>query len=69
MFVVEMGFIDDKNGLADCAWLAVHHGSSKDGNDHVHIAVNLVREDGRRADIHQSSAAPRRRRPRRRGHG
>lgn len=54
MFVVEMGFIDDKNGLADCAWLAVHHGSSKDGNDHVHIAVNLVREDGRRADIHQS---------------
>lgn len=54
MFVAEMGFIDDKNGLADCAWMAVHHGSSKDGNDHVHIAVNLVREDGRRADIHQS---------------
>ncbi|RCO08042.1 relaxase, partial [Bacilli bacterium] len=39
---------------ADCAWLAVHHGQSKDGNDHIHIAVNLVREDGRRASIHQS---------------
>src|SRR5699024_3223110 len=24
------------------------------GNDHLHIAVNLVRDDGRRASIHQS---------------
>lgn len=53
MFVAEMGFIDSKDG-ADCAWLAVHHGTSKDGNDHLHIAVNMVREDGRRADLHQS---------------
>ena len=52
-FVAEMGFIDSKDG-ADCAWFAVNHGDSKDRNDHIHIAVNLVREDGRRADIHQS---------------
>lgn len=54
MFVVEMGFVDSKDGVADCAWMAVHHGASKEGNDHLHIAVNLVREDGRRASIHQS---------------
>lgn len=52
-FVKRMGFVDSTEG-ADCAWLAVHHGQSKDGNDHIHIAVNLVREDGRRASIHQS---------------
>lgn len=52
-FVKEMGFIDSKDG-ADCAWMAVNHGDSKNGNDHIHIAVNLVREDGRRANVHQS---------------
>lgn len=53
MFVKKMGFIDSNDG-ADCTWVAVHHGASKEGNDHVHIVVNLVREDGRRANIHQS---------------
>lgn len=52
-FVQKMGFIDSKDG-ADCTWMAVNHGDSKNGNDHIHIAVNLVREDGRRANIHQS---------------
>ncbi|WP_422117819.1 relaxase/mobilization nuclease domain-containing protein [Brachybacterium sp. UNK5269] len=52
-FVREMGFIDSPQG-ADCAWMAINHGDSKGGNDHIHIAVNLVREDGTRADINRS---------------
>jgi hypothetical protein len=28
---------------------AVRHGPSKEGNDHIHLAVNLVREDGIKA--------------------
>lgn len=52
-FVQQMDFVDSKNG-ADCAWMAVHHGASKDGNDHLHIAVNLVRDDGRRWNDRQS---------------
>lgn len=52
-FVREMRFIDTREG-ADCAWMAVNHGDSKHGNDHIHIAVNLVREDGTRADINRS---------------
>lgn len=52
-FVAQMDFVDSKAG-ADCAWMAVHHGASKDGNDHLHIAVNLVRDDGRRWNDRQS---------------
>ena len=29
-----------------CRWAAVRHGRSSAGNDHVHVVVNLVREDG-----------------------
>lgn len=43
-FVAEMGFTGGNK--AGCRWVAVHHGKSKEGNDHVHIAVSLVREDG-----------------------
>ncbi len=28
-------------------WVAVRHGHSSGGNDHIHLVVNLVREDGR----------------------
>ncbi|MDN5654796.1 MAG: hypothetical protein L0G46_06885, partial [Kocuria sp.] len=52
-FVQQMDFVDSRAG-ADCAWMAVHHGGSKDGNDHLHIAVNLVRDDGRRWNDRQS---------------
>ena len=52
-FVREMKFIDTREG-ADCAWMAINHGDSKHGNDHIHIAVNLVREDGTRANINRS---------------
>lgn len=50
-FVDRMGFTA-ASGKADCRWVAVRHGLSKAGNDHIHIAVNLVREDGTKASIH-----------------
>lgn len=33
---------DDPGG---CRWVAVHHGTSSEGNDHIHIAATLVRQD------------------------
>ncbi|OBC06979.1 MULTISPECIES: relaxase/mobilization nuclease domain-containing protein [Gordonia] len=33
---------DDPGG---CRWIAVHHGRSAEGNDHIHIAATLVRQD------------------------
>ena len=47
-FVDEMGF-SAASGKAGCRWVAVHHGTSKNGNDHIHLAVSLVREDGTKA--------------------
>lgn len=49
-FVDRMGFTES-GGKAACRWVAVRHGLSKAGNDHVHIAVNLVREDGTKASV------------------
>lgn len=43
-----------ESGRAPCQWVAVHHGLSKNGGDHVHIAVSLVREDLTRASVHFS---------------
>ena len=40
------------SGKAACRWVAVRHGLSTNGNDHVHIAVSLVREDGTKASTH-----------------
>lgn len=39
------------NGKEPCRWVAVRHGLSKEGNDHIHLAVNLVREDGTKASV------------------
>ena len=36
----------DGMGFTDCEWVAIHHGQSTAGNDHVHLVVNLVRADG-----------------------
>ncbi|WP_158854390.1 relaxase/mobilization nuclease domain-containing protein [Saccharothrix deserti] len=41
-------------GLAGCRWVAVHHGTSKSGNDHIHLVVQLVGEDGRVARLDHS---------------
>nr|WP_260459422.1 relaxase/mobilization nuclease domain-containing protein [Actinotalea ferrariae] len=50
-FVTEMGFDDPDDARAPCRWVAVRHGVSSNGNDHIHIAVNLVREDGTKAAV------------------
>lgn len=44
-FMSEMGF-SDTDGKAPCRWVAIHHGSAKNGGDHIHIAATIVREDG-----------------------
>lgn len=51
-FVQAMGFDDNEGSKAPCRWVAVRHGLSKNGNDHIHLAVNLVREDGTKASIY-----------------
>ncbi len=44
-FMDTMGFTGS-DGKAPCRWVAIHHGSAKNGGDHIHIAANVVREDG-----------------------
>ncbi|GAA4289110.1 relaxase/mobilization nuclease domain-containing protein [Georgenia daeguensis] len=51
-FIRRMGFDDHEGTKAPCRWVAVRHGLSAKGNDHVHLAVNLVREDGTKASTH-----------------
>lgn len=51
-FVSAMNFDDNEGAKAPCRWVAVRHGLSEKGNDHIHIAVNLVREDGTKASTH-----------------
>jgi hypothetical protein len=43
-YMAEMGFIDPAK--AAVRWTAVNHGLSVEGNDHIHIVMNRVREDG-----------------------
>lgn len=47
-FMVEMGFDDPPRGAS--RWVAVRHGTNLNGNDHVHIAASVIREDGSRVD-------------------
>ncbi|GAA4552690.1 relaxase/mobilization nuclease domain-containing protein [Amycolatopsis samaneae] len=51
--IVHMGFGPDPDGTGGCRWVAVHHGLSAEGNDHVHLVVNLVRGDGRIANTYR----------------
>ena len=50
-FIDRMGY-SGTEGRAACRWVAVRHGASSAGNDHVHLAVSLVREDGTKASTH-----------------
>lgn len=50
-FVERMGFVDP-DGRNSSRWVAVHHGASAKGNDHIHIAVQLVTEAGNKASVH-----------------
>lgn len=54
-YVKRMGFVDE-NGHGS-SWVAVRHGLSAKGNDHVHVMVNLVRNDGSWASEHKSKLA------------
>lgn len=40
-------------GRAPVRWAAVRHGLSTNGNDHIHLVVNLVREDGTKANVYR----------------
>lgn len=48
---MEAASMDAGSGRAPCRWVAVRHGLSTAGNDHIHIAVSLVREDGTKASV------------------
>lgn len=50
-FADEMGF-SEASGKSPVRWAAVHHGASKNGGDHIHLAVSLVREDGTKVSTH-----------------
>ena len=50
-FMQRMGFDTQEGTKAEMRWAAVHHGQSSNGNDHIHLAVQLVREDGTKADV------------------
>jgi hypothetical protein len=44
-YVTEMGFAGDGE-RAGCRWIAVHHGRSVAGNDHIHLVITRATEDG-----------------------
>ena len=48
-----LGFGPDEEGRGGCRWVAVRHGLSAQGNDHVHVVVQLVRGDGRIASLYR----------------
>ena len=51
-FADRMGFTG-ADGKTPCRWVAVHHGPAKNGGDHIHIMVNVVREDGTKWNRYQ----------------
>src|ERR1019366_2820698 len=50
-----LGFESD--GVQPAAWVAVGHGTSANGNQHVHMAAALVRIEGSRVNTWQSKKA------------
>lgn len=50
-FIAAMEFDDCEGTREPCRWAAIHHGTSRGGNDHIHIAVDLVRPDGTKANV------------------
>ncbi|MEU2106391.1 hypothetical protein [Nocardia sp. NPDC019255] len=51
-FLREMGFIGSED-VPDVRWAAIRHGLSKKGNDHVHLALSVVRPDGGLIDTYR----------------
>lgn len=54
-FMDEMGFTAE-SGKAEARWVAVRHGLSSNGNDHIHIAASVVRTDGTKVSTHNDFA-------------
>ncbi|UNN05335.1 relaxase/mobilization nuclease domain-containing protein [Rhodococcus opacus] len=52
-FMDEMGFTG-QSGRSPARWVAARHGVSSKGNDHIHIAASVVREDGTKVDLWRS---------------
>lgn len=50
-FMEGMGF--DSGEHAAARWVAIHHGPTKRGGDHIHIAASRVRDDGTVIDIYR----------------
>lgn len=57
-YVEGMGFVrqadyaaDEQPDPGDVSWFAVHHGVSKEGNDHIHVVVCTTRRDGSTVDL------------------
>ncbi|MGO1568549.1 MAG: relaxase/mobilization nuclease domain-containing protein [Brachybacterium sp.] len=49
--------MDINDGVrSEARWSAVHHGTSTAGNDHIHLVVGLVREDGTKVNTHHDYA-------------
>ena len=51
MVMNTMGFEGD--GMASAAWVAIGHGVSAQGNQHIHVAGSIVRHDGSAVKIWQ----------------
>lgn len=50
-FASRMGFVDP-DGARSSRWVAIHHGESKNGNDHIHFVAQMVTEDESKARTH-----------------
>ncbi len=51
-FASGMGFAGSDTA-PQCRWAAIRHGVSSGGNDHVHLVVSMVREDGSTARVNR----------------
>lgn len=56
-FAAGMGFTTGPGDGQGSSWVAVRHGVSEGGNDHIHIAANLVRQDGARVQMPRNDYA------------
>ncbi len=55
-FMDLMEFSSHRSGRADARWVAIRHGLSARGNDHIHIAASAVREDGTKVNTYNDFA-------------
>ncbi|WP_196249956.1 relaxase/mobilization nuclease domain-containing protein [Rhodococcoides fascians] len=50
-FMKEMGFDDPDDPRSPARWVAIRHGKTTAGGDHIHIAASVVREDGTKVSL------------------